>query len=149
AGLVCYLVDRKEQKEVRVGSETSYVFDINGAETRDRFVLKFRREVAVTEQAMVAPEVPQVKETVAGTEADRAWVSGGRVYLSLGRDVPGRLTLRLVDMSGKVVWTDAIQNAVRGVYDLGELDVAAGLYILNWSDGSGTQSARLPLGLAK
>jgi hypothetical protein len=38
---------------------------------------------------------------------------------------------------------------VRGVYDLGELEVSSGLYILNWSDGRSTQSARLALGLSK
>ncbi|MCS6978687.1 MAG: hypothetical protein NZM15_01130 [Flavobacteriales bacterium] len=48
-----------------------------------------------------------------------------------------------------MVWTDALENAVRGVYDLGTLEVSGGLYILSWSDGQSTQSARLALGLVK
>jgi hypothetical protein len=149
AGMTCYLVDKVEKKELKVGEETSYVFDINGVETRDRFVLRFRRDVPVEVQPVVQQPQREVKSEEVGVEADRAWTQNNRIYLSLGRDVPGRLTLRLMDMSGKVVWTDALQNAVRGVYDLGELEVSSGLYILNWSDGRSTQSARLALGLTK
>jgi hypothetical protein len=149
AGMTCYLVDKLEKKEVKVGEETSYVFDINGVETKERFVLRFRRDVPVEVQPVVQQPQREVKSEEVGVEADRAWTQGDRIYLSLGRDVPGRLTLRLMDMSGKVVWTDALQNAVRGVYDLGELEVSSGLYILNWSDGRSTQSARLALGLSK
>ncbi|MCS6980241.1 MAG: hypothetical protein NZM15_09090, partial [Flavobacteriales bacterium] len=148
-GMTCYLVDKEKQKEVRVGSETSYVFETGGVEMKDRFVLRFRREQPVVVTTPALPQKEEKSEAMAGNEPDRAWTSGERVYLSLGRDVPGRLTLRLMDMSGKVVWTDALQNAVRGVYDLGTLEVSGGLYILSWSDGQSTQSARLALGLVK
>ena len=150
SGMRCTLVDKKEGKEVEVGEESSYVFEASGVELRDRFVLRFRREVGVAQnEGVQTPEKESRVEEEMGVEADRAWSVGNRVYLSLGQEVPGRLMLRLMDMSGKIVWTDAIENAVRGVYDLGELEVSGGLYILNWGDGRWSRSARLPLGLTK